>query len=175
MIKRRDYSWCRCCVRRWCTSTYATMMYTSVRESCHVRPSRRLILEAINVGGDSAERPRCSPILPCRPSLLPARLLLARSYSIVALVTFNRFDRIEQHVYTGLAFNLAPCSRTVYSFVPDYQYTRTRARRIHLVHSRASSLSLFLTNRSNLLESILPHAQGSNLFFPFSVHRKIEK
>ena len=88
-------------------------MYTSVRESCHVCPSRRLILEAINVGGDSAERPRCSPILLSRPSLLPARLLLARSYSIVALVTFNRFDRIEQHVYTGLAFNLAPSSRTV--------------------------------------------------------------
>ena len=136
--------------------------------------SRRLILEAINVGGDSAERPRCSPILLTRPSLLPARLLLARSYSIVALVTFNRFDRIEQHVvYTGLAFNLAPCSRTVYSFVPDYQYTRTRAPSNPSGYSLPSSslyfffFFFFLINRSNLLESILPNT-GEQFVFPFT-------
>lgn len=52
------------------------------------------------------------------------RSLLARSYSIVALVTFNCFDRIEHRVYAGLAFNLPSCLCIVYWFVLGHRYTQ---------------------------------------------------
>lgn len=87
-------------------------------------PSRGLILETINVDEDTRLKVR---VVRRSSAISSHRSLLARSYSIVALVTFNCFDRIEHRVYAGLAFNLPSCLCTsciVYRFVLGHRYTQ---------------------------------------------------
>lgn len=97
LIKRLDYSRCRSPAIESCTLR-ATTTYVNVDNDAYdgarAEPRsrvRRLILEAINVVGTCLK----GRVVRRSSAISSPRLLLARSYSMAALVTFNRSDSTE--------------------------------------------------------------------------------